>query len=311
MCTPVFESSNLLDSTGECDDILKKPNRMAIFLKDGGENLIHVMRRVVASDFNQVHRAVFRALQNLFVGLDHLHDNDFVHLDIKSSNVVCKLVSGEEKRFFGFYIGRPTYIMKFIDFGISNKTADAMPTTEMFDYFFWPFDLRFVKESYLDETEVLDAVDLLWYYHQIREPVENFAPYWLIRNTPATPQIDFYMGIQEYIKSLNAEGKKEVRRDILKKTDIYGLGLVLADCYYNLTKIRKSGENTYEDDSKTGKNKKFIVGGTQHTAVTVPLYNLVDKMTHPDFRQRITAKDARVEYERLLLSIEAYFEAEK
>lgn len=309
MCEPQFESINLADSTDLCNDILRKPDRRAIFLKDGGENLLNVLQRIRAPDFNQVHRAIFRALQNLFVGLEHLHDNDFVHLDIKITNVVCKVVAGEEKRFFGFYIGRPTYVMKFIDFGFSNKTADAMHMTEMFDYFFWPFDLRLIEEKYMNGTHVLNDSDIHWYYRKIRDPVQNYAPYWLIRDTPATPQIDLYKGIHAYIKSLNVAGKTEVRRDILKKTDIYGLGLVLADCYYNLTKIRKSGANSYEDDLHSGKNKRLV--GAQHTDVTEPLYSLVDKMTHPDFRKRITAKDARIEYERLLLGIEAYFKEVK
>ena len=301
MCEPELNSSNLdYYANRECYNILSKKNKKAIFLKDGGEDLANVLGKLSKGALDKGHRNLFRALKNLFVGLEHLHSNNFVHLDIKSKNIVCKITSGNEMRFLGFYIGgKPVYIMKFIDFGMSEHTENAMRMQTVFDYITWPFELRLIKYNYLFGFEELDKADMDRYYRVVgADPVQLYAPYWLLSNTPETPSVDFYKDIHTYTKSQSYEGKLEARRDILKKTDVYSLGIVLSDCYYSLTSIRKTGKNSYTNSA---------VGSRQHNEVTVPLFDLVDKMTNPDYRLRYTAKDARLEYERVLLAIEAQF----
>ena len=83
----------------------------------------------------------------------------------------------------------------------------------------------------------------------------------------------------------------------MRKTDVYGLGLLLAECYVKCTHIFRKGLNSYST----------VFDKELHQMVTVPLYNLVDKMTHYDFRKRLTAKDAQIIYAQLLQSIEDYF----
>jgi serine/threonine protein kinase len=297
ICEPELNSINLTD---ECNNILSKHDKKAIFLKDGGENLSDVLGKLPKGAIDKGHRNLFRALKNLFVGLEHLHNNNFVHLDIKTKNIVCKITSGNEMRFLGFYIGgKPVYIMKFIDFGMSGMTDNAMKAQNLFEYIMWPFELRLVKNNYLFGFEELSKADIDRYYKTVRgNPIQLYAPYWLLSNTSETPSLDFYNAIHAYTKSLSYEGKLEARRDILKKADVYSLGIVLSNCYYTLTSIRKTGPNSYVNSAQ---------GSKQHDEVTVPLFELVDKMTNPDYRLRLTSKDARIEYERVLLGIEAQF----
>jgi len=310
MCKPIFYYYDKKEMGSSCDDFLKVKHR-AIFLKDGGDNLTDVFLRVPKHSFNKVHRALFRALHNLFIGLEYLHSKNFVHLDIKAANVVCKITSGKELKFFGLKIGKPTYLMKFIDFGFSGLVDTVFTKKNNFEYVVWPFELRFVKDSYLNGTSLLEAKDLNIYLNTVANSRQNYVPYWLYKGSSILPSIDDYNTILKYLKSLEPEGKKEMRRDILKKADVYSLGLLLSECYYDLTGIRKIGVNIFTDDSTLVKAKPSpALTGRQHDLVTVPLYDLVDKMTQPDFRKRINATDALQEFRTVLQGIENYFSAQ-
>jgi len=293
ICEPQLDKTNLnYRAYTECNKIISKDDKKAIFLKDGGADLSNVLDRLPKGKFNKIHRNLFRAFLNLFVGLEHLHKNDFVHLDIKAGNIVCKITSGHEMRVLGFFpMGKPNYLMKFIDFGFSNIVDHAFKTNIFFDYLVWPFELRLASDMYFFGLAELGVGDLKAYYDHVKQHSQLHLPYWLINDSAKTPTIDSYKANHAYIKSLGHQGKLEARREIITKADVYGLGLVLADCYYSLTEIRKTGEGVFS---------------AEHP-LNVPIYDLVDKMTHPDYRQRITAKDARVEYERVLLTIEQYF----
>jgi serine/threonine protein kinase len=300
ICEPELNAINLENSQGKCRNILNTPVKKAIFLKDGGENLEMLLAKAPKGPFNKLHRSVFRALQNLFIGLEHLHAQDFVHLDIKVANIVCKLVEGSEWRYFGLYIGKPTYVMKYIDFGLSNKTENALDRFEEFDYLIWPFDLRLAKPNYLSGKNDLQPIDIRFYYNIIRDlprQHKQFLPYWILHHTAKTPDLDFYTAQHAEIKAMGPEGKKEARAAILKKTDVYSLGLVLSHAYGALTGIVKLDETTYTID----KDAKL------HSTITVPLFNLIDKMTHPDYHLRLNAREARIEYQTLLQAIESYF----
>lgn len=303
MCEPQLNAINLNASYyhGECDGLLTKYDKKAIFIKDGGENLGSVFTRIDAGLLNKLHRSLFRALHNVFLGLEHLHANDFVHLDIKKGNVVCKIISGKELHWFGWLPGKPTYLMKLIDFGLSNKIDDAMANWHTtWDYHYWPFDTRFIAKDYMDGTIDLYNGEYGTYLKALQKTAKTHSkshPYWLLQNTTETPTIADYKAIQDYLKALPPAGKKEARRDILRKTDVYSLGILLAECYVHCTRILKTGPNAYSNT--------FVP--KLHTMVTVPLYDLVDKMTHYDFRKRLTAKDAQIEFAQLLQNIEGYF----
>lgn len=293
ICEPQLDATNLnYRASSECSDILSKAQKKVIFLKDGGADLFNVLERLPKGGFNKIHRNLFRAFMNLFLGLEHLHKNDFVHLDIKLENIVCKITSGLELRIFGFFPGgKPNYLMKFIDFGLSNTVDEAFKNNTFFSYVVWPFELRLASDTYFLGLADLTAADLKSDFYKIRYFNQEYLPYWLLRDAAKTPTIASYKAIQTYIKSLGPEGKLEVRREILKKADVYGLGLVLANCYYTLTGIKKTDEGVYS---------------AEHP-LNVPFYDLIDKMTHPDYRQRLTVKDARVEYEQVLSAIERHF----
>lgn len=307
ICKPIFYDSDKEEMGNKCDDFLQVKHS-AIFLKDGGENLNDVLDRVQRKGFNKVHRALFRGLHNLFIGLEHLHSNNFIHLDIKASNVVCKITSGKELKFFGLKFGKPTYLMKFIDFGFSGHADTVFSKKNTFEYVCWPFELRFVKDKYLNGTMLLETKDLNIYLNTVAESKQNYVPYWLYKGSPILPSLDEYNTILKYLKSLEPEGKKEMRRDLLKKADVYSLGLLLSQCYYELTGIRKIGFNIFTDDSTLVKAKpSAALSGRQHELVSLPLYNLVDKMTEPDFRKRLNATDALSEFKTVLQGIETYF----
>jgi serine/threonine protein kinase len=303
ICEPQLNAVNLNRTyyKGECDALLKRPDKKAIFIKDGGEDLNKVFTRIATGPFNKLHRSVFRALHNIFLGLEQLHANDFVHLDIKKDNIVCKIISGKELHWFGFLPGKPTYLMKLIDFGMSNTLDDALSKHKVpVDYLCWPFDLRFIFPNYTNGTIDISLSEYEKHLAEIqlhRYTAAQHFPYKLLKITSESPTVNDYKLIQDYLKAQSPAGKKEARNDILRKTDVYSVGLLLAGCYVKCTHIFKTGHNSYSNTSDAN----------LHELVTVPLYNLVDKMTHYDYRVRLTAKDAQIIYAQLLQNIEAYF----
>ena len=125
----------------------------------------------------------------------------------------------------------------------------------------------------------------------------QFSPYWLLYDTGKTPNIDYYKGILANLKSQGTKAQEDTKRDMLKKADVYALGLVLSESYSILTKI-------YQTDDKTFSNVKNM---KQKDNISEPIFNLINNMTNPDFRLRITAKDARIAYEDILMGMVDYF----
>ena len=125
LCNPAFEPSNLNENSELCSNIIRKRTRKMILMSDGGVNLGNVLDRLPNGKFNKLHLAFFMGLMNIFMGLEHLHANDFVHLDIKATNIVSKIEKGKETTFFGF-MGNPTYTTKLIDFGLSGLVKDKL-----------------------------------------------------------------------------------------------------------------------------------------------------------------------------------------
>lgn len=306
ICTPSIRKSNLgYWYYGRCDDILHRPYIGSLLMKDGGDDLSIVLNRLRKGKLNQLHLSIFRALRNLFIGLEHLHAHEFVHCDIKSNNIVCKLTNGVESSYLGFYPGTPTYVMKFIDFGYSDttdKALDRLQTNADFNYFVFPFDLRLIINSHMEGITSFNVWDLSEYRSEAIRQTRNMGhlPYHVYSSS--TPNsVLFYINIQNYITTLTPAGKLEERRTLLKKADVYSLGLVLAEVYLRLTGIKKTAEDSYSK----------MYSKRLHQTVTLPLYDLVGQMTNPDYRKRITAKDARIIYTQLLLEMEKYIDCKE
>ena len=300
LCNPAFEPSNLNENSELCSNIIRKRTRKMILMSDGGVNLGNVLDRLPNGKFNKLHLAFFMGLMNIFMGLEHLHANDFVHLDIKATNIVSKIEKGKETTFFGF-MGNPTYTTKLIDFGLSGLVKDKLQSDDTFgNYIVWPFELRLIQKNYLTGTDTLEEVDLDTYLYSIRlheTDYAQFSPYWLLYDTGKTPNIDYYKGILANLKSQGTKAQEDTKRDMLKKADVYALGLVLSESYSILTKI-------YQTDDKTFSNVKNM---KQKDNISEPIFNLINNMTNPDFRLRITAKDARIAYEDILMGMVDYF----
>jgi len=301
LCNAAFEPSNLNENSVLCRNIIRKKTRKMILMKDGGVNLVTVVDRLPHGKFNKLHYAFFKGLLNIFVGLEHLHANDFVHLDIKAGNIVSKIESGKETTFLGF-MGNPTYTTKLIDFGLSGLVKDKINAVEegaFGDYIVWPFEIRIIQDNYLKGKDSLEELDLDSYLYSIRRHEKDYAkpaPYWLLHDTGKTPKIDHYKSILAALQKQSPAAQEETKRDILKKADVYALGLVLSECYSILTDI-------YQIHEKTFSNIKNI---KQRNNISEPLFDLVNNMTNPDFRLRITAKDARIIYEDVLHGMESY-----
>jgi serine/threonine protein kinase len=294
MCDPIFDFGNLNENSVLCKNIISHPTKKMILMKDGGVDLLDVIERLPKGKFNKLHLAFFKGLLNVFAGIEHLHANDFVHLDIKAANVVCKIEKGKETTFFGF-MGNPTYTTKLIDFGLSGKLTDKTKSKDKFgDYIVWPFEVRLIQETYLDGSETLEDIDLDTYLYTIRLGKHGYAktaPYWLINDTRKTPKLDYYKSILATLRRQSLKAQEDTKRDILRKADVYALGLLLSQCYCELSEIYQRGENVYSNVM------------AKDDSISEPLFNLVNNMTNPDFRLRITAKDARIEYENILVSM--------
>jgi serine/threonine protein kinase len=290
--------------------------------KYGGKDLTHFMIELNALAFGDTQVIFLEGFVNLFNGLEKLHSKDIIHLDIKNENVLALKIeecggSGGLFSCFGSKVDI-SYLMRFIDFGLSKKTDffldggnEYMKDDLLYwgNYPYYPFDLRLLKNSYINGDEPFDEAELFTYYELMIKEEDSlfFLPYWLFKNTPETPNERHVADILRYLRKARkgVDRGRRVISDMLKKADVFALGLLLARTF-----ISCSGQNRADKDTLDVMGMDKFAGrraGILEWRITWPMFRLIEKMTRFDFRERYTLKEAFLEFRGILATMRNLF----
>jgi serine/threonine protein kinase len=252
----------------------------------------------------------FKTLKNLFNGLIIMHSNDFYHLDIKPDNImVVKSETGE-------------HTPRFIDFGLSRTTEEFIKDDKFFvaDYLYWPYEFRFLAhrdKMIEDDAKIKNIIAhnlRLFYSIGLQEGSMGHNPvYWYSghiyipegvhymgqsRLITADKELEIYKEIRNTIKK---EGIDQAFREILEKTDVYSLGMVLAYCMTQFMGIAHRNGAYYIVgpkgilDPKTSK-----INDSNNIDILNIFYELIHDMLNYNPYDRPTAREALHRYNRFL-----------
>lgn len=264
-----------------------KPDVSLINYAYGGSSLEDILIKLYEKPFSMEHVRFFEGFLNLLRGIKILHDNGIVHLDIKSVNTV------------GLVKGDGSYWFRFIDFGLSKKLkffTDRNTTRDEYldpgllywnNYFCYPFDLRFLRNEFIGGHNKDCSQEFSDYNKFIQQRAgmgDLMHPYWLTHDTAASPSAETANELLEFLQKSRKGPLWAVGliAKIVKKTDIYSMGLMISDCFTLLTGFQRTDEDTLSVimPGKIIELEKF------KSDVAWPMFNLIDSMTRFDFRER-------------------------
>lgn len=240
------------DPCSQYPDISKK-SPVSIQYVYGGKDLTEVN---VPKDDTKI---FMEDLNNLFEGLAKLHKTGFVHFDIKRENTVAlKEANGH-------------YKIRFIDFGFLTRPAlykapsDIRDMEGLYYYMFYPYDTRFLISRF-DERNISRDDIMRWQSLKLKSVVANGLPQESVASVNYESMFKLYIDLQRI-------DPRERRDMIMKKADVFMLGIILAEVYKQLFGISPSL-------SANPSTKSYKVA------------NLVFHMTDSDVLERYTIDEA-------------------
>jgi hypothetical protein len=326
---------------------IKRENASLIYYKNGG-----VPYDKLNVEANQVY-TVFESISHLLEGLNLMHSNDYVHMDIHIGNVVVKNL---KPKFidFGFGIEIKYFFNRiFTEYlKYNNKMTQYYPNFLNASQIYWPLELRLLSRNLLFETneKIFDENILLiikellknnW-VNQLKDKILKITSYKLLINSNKTflikEPMQFCKEILNQVKPLffkpeiiksKEENKKskpldlilekdtflyELYSEILKKTDVYSIGILLINIYaYYIGQKEVKMQN---NKSYIILNKKFDIINVDsinskflddlYTNVTKPFTNFIAKLLHFNFKLRLSSGKIIPEYNILLPAIKKY-----
>jgi serine/threonine protein kinase len=280
MCSPDLIKSDE-DDYDSCTSInLTKKYFSApkiLIFEDGGVDLFYI------SVSNKDYLAFFEGVTNLLKGLVLLHKNNFVHMDIKPSNIVGKKDSDGK------------YILRYIDFGLTDKVSVASKNLYAENYSYWPYDIKLLTDRFEFDLDDLEK------YYDVQEESGKYYPFWSIYDDKNTYKINeaFANALNESILS----GKID-EKEIIKSIDIFGLGRSLFEIYGRLLRHRWVSPGEVRIENAKGRNK---IHELIKNDISKPLYELLESMIHFNPLKRPTAVMVLERYEQILPAMKLHF----
>jgi len=225
----------------------------------------------------------FIGLENLFYGLELLHENNFLHFDIKPSNIVAKR-----------YLDG-TFHCRFIDFGLSRTVRNATSYYLKENYAYWPFDTKLYTNHY-----VYDDADLDDFYKRQNKGGLYYPKCFLhdrYHNRLITKE-----KVLKLHKNIIENKIDKIR--LVKSVDIFSLGRTLSEIYGNIMKHRYISVHAIDIE---GTNVDMKVHEIIKNEVSFPFYYMCDMMTSVNPCLRPTIKECIEIYKNVLKYIKAYF----
>jgi serine/threonine protein kinase len=270
----------------------KLPSSQLLIFKDGGTDLSKLY--VPPEDY----AGYFHGFSYLFVGLTVLNNNGVIHFDIKPNNLV------------GLKQDNGTYLMRYIDFGLSRKMSTLSDGTndEMLfsDYPYWSFELKFLQKAILSGEYTISEADIRSFYNSLEYNKEMF-PYWAWYNSNGSQKVNptWCRVIIDDIK------RGRPISDILMNLDTFALGRTLSELYCRLTGHYSIGPNSVNIRSNdVGKSEALKAYHIRlRDTVSIPFYKLIIKMTSQFFWNRPTAQEAYDDFKKILAVSREVFES--
>jgi serine/threonine protein kinase len=299
----------------------------------GGETLYNITRNIVKSQSNKKEKIIksIKAMGNLIEGLQLYQTKNFVHLDIKSDNVVCDDTC------------------KYIDFGMSENINNIFkPNSKLFnDLHSWSlkkilfnyrsFDLMFIFDDIWQKLQSVAAngssddffeQNVSTYFdHLVKKteiPLEVFNAIYVFKDKTAgqTYSVSFinsYKTVRDIINrfvqenthsSLSASKtrkhstglSKSLKKFILLQSDVYSLGLMLVAQVRDLFNVQMYYGNLYNLGAAATQGKPITNTIIDHEII-IDLFELCKKMMHLDPFQRYNSKQAAEKYRQILKKI--------
>lgn len=282
------------NSMGPCDLISKRfqadlSDAVSLEYPYAGVDLIDI--RPTYQDYIPL----LSAFEGLLEGLVVLHQNNIAHLDIKPENVVA--LQKEDGSFQ----------MRFIDFGFMTpfpayNTRDPPLPLQQLGY--WPLDFLFLDSRFKYEYINEKLID------RFKKDIAPSVQYGLPEPSPLL-QITV-KEVQDLYKKSMEYTRDEQLSTIMKATDIYSMGILLARFFYSITGHRQVNDKiVFQTQRPPHPSDPFWIWHRTIAAdIFYPLYELVWDMTLVDFEDRPSAEEVLVRYRRIIPEIQEYFRPE-
>ena len=134
-------------------------------MKDGGQDISQFIEHsltIEKKNPNVLFRDLLLSMENVYNALFLFQKHRFVHMDIKSNNLVIRSIKKEEKRHF-------PYLVRFIDFGLSlNLKQESILIRRLSNgYYIRPFELslydHYTKE-YKSDSDTRTNLEIVFDY---------------------------------------------------------------------------------------------------------------------------------------------------
>jgi hypothetical protein len=277
---------------------------------DGGKQITEI--QLQAGDFIPF----FRSLRGLIEGLEIIHAEGIAHNDIKPANIVSKR----------FPNGK--FLTRYIDLGLmvdANTFEDERTDVDLFrtNYMYWAFDVRFVVPSILEVAAGRGASitrHIQKFYEVLPETSQSFPARALYSPKLNVANVGILADYYDDMPPLIRYAK------IFSASDIHGLGISLAQIYYQFIGHRDRGFDHVQISILDVEAEPVwhVVDGplVSYTAeetewhrtvareISLPFYTMIRRMITTDSLERATATTVLADYDRLLPAMERLFTAD-
>lgn len=233
------------------------------------------------------------AFEGLLEGLVLLHQNNIAHLDIKPENVVAlKKEDG-------------SFQMRFIDFGFMTPFSaynTRNPPLPLQQLGYWPLEFLFLDSRFKYEYINQKLIDR--FKKDIAPSIEYGLP-------SPSPLLNITVKeVQDLWDKAQSYTRDEQLSRIMKATDIYSMGILLARYFYSITGRKQVNGKVVFQTTRTPHPSDPFWQWNQHvsTEIFYPLFELIWDMTLVDFENRPSAEDVLYQYRRIIPNIQESFQ---
>ena len=221
----------------------------------------------------------FEGFENIFQGVKRLHYHNFLHFDIKPTNIVSEqLLDG-------------SFNIRLIDFGLSRTVDYVCDGNLNVNYAYWPFDTKLHGEDY-----TYSEFDVDEFYKKQFSSCDYYPRCFLFKDNIRLIKRDFMVNLQQDILSK----KVDVAR-LSKSIDIYSLGRSLSEIYGKLLKHRYVNFHTIAIETDIDETQELI-----RSEVSFPVYYLCEMMTSVNPHLRPTIEECCDIYKNILIYMRQY-----
>lgn len=268
----------------KCKFLKNKDKKNLVFIqyKDGGIELESFLLSGELTSEKNIKDFLLK-FYDLIYGLAEMNNNDFIHNDIKSINIV---------------INPKNYDLNYIDFGLSQsiKTKKSLSEREIHiysaSYFAYPTETFLLNPVYFNNikyrSELLDFTLIKNKLVEIYNESNNYTKYidnFYIENGSLYLLTDSLLS--KYIELIKEKDYETFIKELLLKIDVFSLGLVLIQCYYFI--FRKKYNLSENVDRLYGLEKE--------------LYILIKRMIEPIYNDRMSGEEVKSYYKTNIMPL--------